>query len=273
MHFCALPDPSPRLAVLGVLSVDSHTTYRREIRESWLAAPSSEIVVKFVLRGLGAAVDTVAEAGAHDDMLFVRAEAGMPRKSGPLMSLSLWLQCALVAWPAASLIGKADDDTWVHLPGTAAHLRGSLATLQAQDPAHAPPLMYWGLMESYSWELHSHRPRGFQQKYARAHTGARCKRSSYRGKQKLRSGADNSSEWLDSEVSGRRHWGKGVGANASYEMVGPFHFAKARARPVPVGAARGWVRARALHAHARVSPGRRLRRARCTSSRRGWWRR
>ena len=76
------------------------------------------------------------------------------RKAGPLYSLLNWLRCAVQTWPEVSLVGKADDDVWINLPGTAEHLRGSLARLQ--DSSHpAPPRMLWGIMETFGWNTSS----------------------------------------------------------------------------------------------------------------------
>ena len=65
-----------------------------------------------------------------------------------------WLACATYAWPRARLIGKADDDTYVHLPGVADHVTQTLSF------ARGAPI-YWGQLEAYHWHVGAHRPLGF----------------------------------------------------------------------------------------------------------------
>ena len=100
----------------------------------------------FVLCGLGALKRTIDEARTQGDMIFLHAPARMPCMQGTLRKLILWLRCAQSAWPSASLIGKADDDTWVHLPDVEHTLRHTLLKLALEQP-HASPLLYWGSME------------------------------------------------------------------------------------------------------------------------------
>jgi hypothetical protein len=154
-EFCAPRDSSERLAVLGILTPDEHVAHRRVIRNSWLASThSTNILTRFILRGLGARVTSLNESITHRDMIFVRAPAAMSRKVGPLLKLMRWLDCATTAWPNARLIGKGDDDTWVHLGGVEHHLSHSLQSLSG-----AP--MVWGLLEAFHWHLGIHRPTGF----------------------------------------------------------------------------------------------------------------
>ena len=158
--FCARPDPEPYLAAIGIFSLDDHRRHRVAIRASWLrSAARASMIARFVLHGLAARSDVLAEATAHGDTVFLRAEAVMSCKAGPLRKLLLWLECALSAWPRAELIGKADDDTWVHLPGVAAHVSRSLSALQAKGLPRAA--LVWGSIESYHWHEGVHRPVGF----------------------------------------------------------------------------------------------------------------
>ena len=98
------------------------------------------------------------------------------------------------------LVGKADDDVWAHLPGVAAHVRGSLDALvrrravqgQRRDAHGRPPLIYWGIMETYNWNFNQSSPIGFRYKYGR-----------YRR-------------------SCKEHLGEHLGV----VLVGPFHFTK-----------------------------------------------
>merc|ERR1719272_2228462 len=104
------------------------------------------------MRGLAVRSETLHEARAHGDTLFVRARSELGRSSGPLVSLVLWYQCAISAWPRAQLIGKADDDVWADLPRMAHLLRTSLDALQAGGGgAAASPRILFGELEQYSW--------------------------------------------------------------------------------------------------------------------------
>lgn len=172
-RFCTAPDPRHRLAVLGVFTAEENLA-RREAARTWIrgtaeapGALAKPLLAKFVARGLGETPTLAREAHSHGDIILLPGLADMPRSNGPLLTLILWLECALVAWPHAALIGKADDDVWVHTDATAAHLQGSLRALRTQMRLTEVdvPHMYWGLMETYSWSLTSHRPMGFQYKF------------------------------------------------------------------------------------------------------------
>ena len=110
-------------------------------------------------------------------------------KGGPLRKLWLWLECALVAWPAAALVGKADDDAWIRLPGVALHASRALAaaaataattatatagtaagttagTAAGSSAAPAPteaaaPRLLWASIDSFHWHEGLHRPIGY----------------------------------------------------------------------------------------------------------------
>jgi hypothetical protein len=153
--FCPERRESPLLAALGIFTLDEHTAHRSSIRSTWLAdAAPAGIGAAFVLHGLGARLESLREAETHGDIVFLRAPAVMACHSGPLQKLVLWLSCAVSAYPRATLIGKADDDVWAHAGGVAAHLRATLAAVGGR-------LLLWGIMESYHWDLHRHRPAGF----------------------------------------------------------------------------------------------------------------
>ena len=107
--FCAPRDPTGWLAVLGVFSTAHGHRARQAIRASWFATTAG-ILPRFVLRGLGVRPDLLAEAARHADTVFVAARSRLTCKKGPLIKLTLWLSCALEAWPSTQLIGKADDD-------------------------------------------------------------------------------------------------------------------------------------------------------------------
>jgi len=156
---CAQRDESPLLAALGILSHEARTEFRQAIRSSWLRAPAApSIARRFVLRYRAASMRVQREAAAQGDVVFVDAEESLSRARGPLVSLSLWWRCALYAWPNAAVIGKADDDTWINLPGVEAHLSASLAAVQEQYASAEPASVYWGIFETFHWETNIHRP-------------------------------------------------------------------------------------------------------------------
>lgn len=106
-------DSSPRLAVLGVLSTEERLPLRSAIRRTWArtpltfpSSPSSLVLPRFVMRVINASSAVLAEAASQGDVVLVRAPARAERAKGPLLSLFLWFRCALVAWPAARMIGK-----------------------------------------------------------------------------------------------------------------------------------------------------------------------
>ncbi|KAL1510928.1 hypothetical protein AB1Y20_005756 [Prymnesium parvum] len=205
--FCRPSDRASRLAVLGIFSADAHIAHRREIRHSWLhSSPESGIAAHFVLHGRGAHSLVLDEAVRHGDIVFLDGEAEMHRKQGPLAKLLLWMRCAAAAWPGALLVGKADDDTWVHMSGVARQLRASLSG--------GGRYIYWGRTETFHWYERAHRPAAFAGRYGR---GEHCTR------RRVPLG-----EWE------RKHGELGYGAARSWPraddeeeaLVGPFEFAK-----------------------------------------------
>ena len=157
MQYCRPPDPTPRLAVLGSLGIEEHSATRSAIRRTWMSrgSMSGDVLPFFVLRGVGARESTISEAAARGDIIFLETNASQPRTSGPLSSLLLWLECAIVAWPAASLIGKTEEDVWLHLPGIAHRLRLDMRAIQSRQQkglekgsSSASLRIYWGLMET-----------------------------------------------------------------------------------------------------------------------------
>ena len=172
-RFCARREPHERLAILGVFTADEHGA-RRSVVRHWLTPTGGDphgsgLLARFVARGQGSTPLLDQEAVEYGDVVFLRAPASMSRNNGPLLTLILWLECAVFAWPHATLIGKADDDVWVHVDATTAHLQGSLRALRdsVTPSSDQTPQMYWGLMETYGWSFTSHRPIGFGYKYGR----------------------------------------------------------------------------------------------------------
>jgi len=228
-HFCPEMSESTLFAVLGIFTVDEHDRHRREIRSTWLASPVA-IHSYFVLCGLGALKRTIDEARAQGDMIFLQCPARMPCMQGTLRKLISWLRCAQSAWPSASLIGKADDDTWVHLPDVERTLRHTLLKLALEQP-HASPLLYWGSMESYHWDLEMRRPVGFRGlRFAFRLLPAGSWSGSGRFEYCHRRLAPNSSSALVRLAASRelpREWlADASTVAASGSIVGPFPFAK-----------------------------------------------
>ena len=164
----AAPSDGPRLAALGVFTADRSTNalHRASARRTWLSPmhQSKELLTVFVARGIGASSSLVAERVEHGDIVFVNFSASMGRAQGPLALLLSWLQCVTQTMPNVKLVGKADDDVLIMLPGIASHLRGSLYELRRLGGA--PAHMLWGLQESYHWDRTTHRPDGFDDAYA-----------------------------------------------------------------------------------------------------------
>ena len=150
MSFCAPADPTARLAVLGVLSSEE-SPFRRELRRTWMKSEvENGILPRFVIRGVNASASVRREAEQHGDVVFVEAPA-LDRSRGPIVSLMLFLPCALQAWPNARLIGKADDDVFLHLPGIALHLQQTLVAAQ-NATGFSTPHVLWGSLETYHWD-------------------------------------------------------------------------------------------------------------------------
>lgn len=158
----------PLLAAIGILSHGGNGELRSWIRKSWLSPSSARdaraagVVVRFVLRELGASSGERREADLHHDVAFVAAQAALKRGRGPLVSLFLWWRHALSAWPGVLFIGKADDDIYCHVTGVAAHLRQSLLTVREATRSQTPRI-YWGAFEQFSFDEGRHTPLNFQQ--------------------------------------------------------------------------------------------------------------
>ncbi|EOD10401.1 hypothetical protein EMIHUDRAFT_215576 [Emiliania huxleyi CCMP1516] len=148
---------STLLAVLGVLS---HAPQQR-LRDAWrrhiLPVASPDIAVRFVMRGFGVPTHVNLEAKTHGDVILLRANSSLPRGTGPLVSLRLWYSCALSAFPQAAYVGKADDDTFVHLPSISRQLQAL--------PPDTPT--YWGNFECYHWNMTRQTPTWFCFDYPR----------------------------------------------------------------------------------------------------------
>ena len=94
---CRPTDSTERLAVLGVIGVESQGEVRDSIRRTWLpGGAAADMLAYFVLRGVGILPQTRAEARRHDDIVFLRAAATQSRHVGPLWSQWLWLVVRVV---------------------------------------------------------------------------------------------------------------------------------------------------------------------------------
>ena len=141
--FCAAPDTRALFAVLGVVTHEK-SGFRHSIRRSWLPSPEAGVVTRLVMRGYNASTAVIDEAAQFGDIVFLPSSASLSEYSGPLQSTWQWLECAVSAWPRAALIGKAEDDVWVHLPGVLESLRAGSEALGKFNLRS----MYWGMVET-----------------------------------------------------------------------------------------------------------------------------
>eukprot|EP00966_Prymnesium_polylepis_P327122 7382989-Prymnesium_polylepis.2 len=144
-------DPRPHLLALGVLSAPSNTARRRWLRDTQRAFARRlrhSILLKFVFGSRAMKPSSCARLlqEAADDHVFV--EAYDNSAVGCVDKAFAWFDAALRAYPAATFIAKADDDSTTHL--------WSLEALLLQL-RHAP-LVYAGWMQYASF-----RPSTFQQ--------------------------------------------------------------------------------------------------------------
>ena len=155
--FCAPVDSTVKDLALGVVTTE-RAAWRSGVRR-YLHADSPRVVVRLVLRGINASEEVRNESLTYGDIVFLPSPATMTSGSGPLTSTLQWLHCAATAWPKAAFVGKAEDDTWLHLPDIVMSLHASQATLAARGDGDVD--LYWGMMESYFWNETAQRPFGF----------------------------------------------------------------------------------------------------------------
>ena len=215
--YCRAPDPTHYLAVIGVIGIASQVPVRDAIRRTWLHDDSGRILSQFVLRGIGVSPSTVAEAATHQDMVFLPANVSIARMTGPLWSNWLWLQCARTAWPHSRLIGKAETDVWLHLPGIGLRLLADMHAWARQRSDKPHPRIYWGVFESFHWDLSVQRPHGFGYKFG-VTSGVRLTNCSVR-----RASASGHSE---GKVGFEEVPLPPDAASNAHTYLGPFNFAK-----------------------------------------------
>jgi len=141
--FCAPPDTRALFAVLGVVTHEK-SGFRHSIRRAWLPSPEAGVVTRLVMRGFNASAAVIDEAAQFGDIIFLPSSASLSEYVGPLQSTWQWLECASSAWPRAALIGKAEDDVWVHLPGVLESLRAGSEALGKLNLRS----LYWGVIET-----------------------------------------------------------------------------------------------------------------------------
>jgi len=151
------------LGALGIFSAAEKPVFRHAARRSWLSGAAAleaagGLACRFVIRGQNASAELLREVRSTADILLLDAQP-LDRVRGPLVSLVLWLDCALHAWPSARLIGKADDDVFIRLAGVQRHLQLTFEAVRARS--HSKPLLYWGVHETYNWDNDSSLPSGF----------------------------------------------------------------------------------------------------------------
>ena len=114
--------------VLGIISASTLRDRRHAIRETWLSTLPPATFAKFVVRagrcGQGtcgpcassASFADSAEAGFDDVLPLPYVCEHEPRERGAVLAIHAWIQHAVSAFPAASYIGKTDDDIWLDVP-------------------------------------------------------------------------------------------------------------------------------------------------------------
>lgn len=141
------PAASSPVGAIGILSHEPRGRMRDTLRVTWLRELGPGLEARFVIRGapLADAGATCGEAETHNDIFFVNAPSDLRRENGPLLSFVLWLRCAMLAFPRAPFVGKADDDVWVAARWVH-HTLSQLSSLHWQQP-----YTYVGGFEQYHW--------------------------------------------------------------------------------------------------------------------------
>ena len=141
--------PSRPLVVLGIISAPEYLERRLGIRHSWLQwanVKSGHIGALFVVRSGNSPqwLDQLlaAEQERYNDVLRAPTVAwNETRLRGPVLSLAVWLQYAVVHHSSARFIGKMDDDAFLH----AGDFERLLRTVAAS------PLSTYMYMGSMTW--------------------------------------------------------------------------------------------------------------------------
>ena len=149
------------LLSVGILSRDrgpEQHALRQAIRETWLPELNShrQVAANFVVRVSDNCTRrcrrAIKEAETHGDMLVMTSSSDLDDSSGALKTLLSWYACAFMLWPSVQLIGKAEDDVWIHSSGVIRDVRSSLGQLRSYEH------LYWGSFETYHWSHKTHAP-------------------------------------------------------------------------------------------------------------------
>ncbi|KAL3906971.1 MAG: hypothetical protein SGPRY_010350 [Prymnesium sp.] len=168
----------PPLLAAGVVTAPQFVERRAALRSSWLrwpnVGPSRPIRAHFVLRSAHAPPKLQAlladEARKHGDLLRVEVAWNETRLRGPLIAVARWFEYALATYPSAPLIGKMDDDVYVHAPRLEQLLRAAIAGVARPDR------LYLGSITYFNWFPRIFERSGFGWSYPMAHRhGAYCK--------------------------------------------------------------------------------------------------
>ena len=95
------------------------------MRRTW-AAPAirgGNVAVRFVLRCGGLPEGSIPDINASDVVCAPNGSTMEGRSLGPIFALNFWFAHACSTYPSAQFIGKADDDSWIHLPSILHALR------------------------------------------------------------------------------------------------------------------------------------------------------
>ena len=172
----AQPSSHAYFAVLGVISHEA-SPFRNAVR-TWLHAADEDdhsLLARLVLRGLGASALVRREAIAFNDTVFLHAAPGsLPAAHAALENTLLWFACAVGAWPQSTLVGRAEDDVWLHLPD----IVGSLRDMSASFVARGVPDLLWGVTidARHAWNRTTQQPQPVAQEWATGRqTNAVCR--------------------------------------------------------------------------------------------------
>ena len=140
---------------LGIISAPEYIERRLSMRTSWMqlpnVGPNKPVSAQFVVRSRGAppwlSALLKSEQATHGDMLPMASIAwNETRARGPVLSVAAWLAHAAAAFPRATLVGKVDDDAYIHTVELEALLRGVVSQLAPQVDR-----LYLGSMSWFHW--------------------------------------------------------------------------------------------------------------------------
>ena len=130
---------------------------RESIRDSWLQFGTHLIAVRFVLRCGNVSADlrsSLLAAGDCDCVDHVSAAEG--RRRGVIASLVWWFTHALLRFPTAAFVGKADSDAFLHLPDVGEHLKAILSASTRGSYAYYGNIGYYSVVTALDGRLSFH---------------------------------------------------------------------------------------------------------------------